>query len=409
MTSDTFLAGVNQLSRRVLRKTRRTWTSFRRINFIRPYWDSAEFLEGILYEEKSDVFLENLADKFRRRFNISGVTIPTSSGRTALELALKVLTSKYPAKRKVIIPTYCCRGVFDPVVRAGLIPIFADIDENLNLSKDSVRKCDEGSTLAVVVPHIGGCEAEIEEIALVARQRSIVVIEDACQSLGRKSSNHYDGSQYDMAIFSFGLGKNLMGTAGGFLSSKILETDICEEAKNLEREKTSMVRKRFREIVLKYSLNLNGNVDRYILSSYGYNRMHPLDAGLVLSQLDKLDTILQKRRRNAKIVTNSIRLSALDIRLQEDTDHVYTKLPLIFGDAKTCKTLSNALQQEGVETESMYIPLHLREFGTVYNTGDPLPNAERAYKNVFNVPVRPNLGEGELKRIVRAIENAGKR
>jgi len=392
-----------------LQNTLQFWKSYRKVSFIKPYWGITEFWNGILYRDVSnnDV-LRMLTDKFKRKFNVSGAIIPTSSGRTALELALRVLKKNYPAKRKVMIPTYCCRGVFDPVTRAGLTPVFADIDENLNLSKDSVEHRASRDILAVVVPHIGGCGAGIEQIALLAKQYDMVVIEDACQSLGRKSSGFFAGSRYDMSMFSFGLGKNVMATAGGLLLSNILETDTLKEARNLGEEDASVVKRRFWNFVLRYFLNLGRNIDDCLVSAYKYNWMHPLDAKLALSQLDRLDEIVHRRRRNAKAIIDTIHKVALNARLQQDKDHIYTKLPLIFNDSEECHELRRTLQGAGVETESMYVPLHLREFAAAYSTGESLPNSEEMYGNVFNVPVRPNLSQRELGRIIRAIESVGR-
>jgi len=353
--------------------------------------------------------LERLTNAFGSKLNIAGVVVPTSSGRTALELALRVLKKNYPARRNVVIPTYCCRGVFDPIAKVDLVPVFADMDDNLNMSVDSFGRCASRDTLAVVVAHIGGCGAQIERIVSIAKDYDIVVIEDACQSLGRKSSGNLSGTQHDMSIFSLGLGKNLMATAGGFLVSNILKADVSEEANRLGEEKTSVVRARFIGVVLKHFLNLGGDLDQYLFSSYEYSKMHALDAALALSQLDRLDPIIQRRRKNAKAIGDVVCRVNLNTRLQQDKEHIYTKLSLIFESLKECNRLRSALDRAGIETESMYVPLHLRRLTPSCSIEESLPHSERMYRNVFNVPVRPNLSEGELHRIIRAIESAGRR
>lgn len=345
-----------------------------------------------------------MKDRFRSKLRIPGAIILTSSGRVALELALRVLKKSNSARRKVIVPTYCCRGVFDPVVRVGLLPVFADMDQNLNISRDSSRQHMSDDVLAIVVPHIGGCKADIENIASSAKQHDIAVIEDACQSLGRESSGRFTGTDYDMSIFSFTLGKNLMATAGGLLASNILKDNVCKEATNLQQEDTSVVRKRFRAILLRYFFSIQTNIDDGLISSYQYNTMHPLDANLLLLQFGKLDEVVMLRRNNAQRIISSIQKANLDVRLPEDKDHIYTKLSLISRSPEECGKLRSYFNRQRIEIESMYTPLHLRDFGVSYSR-ESLPNSEGTYRNVFNIPVRPNLKSREVDRIVRAIES----
>lgn len=345
-----------------------------------------------------------MKDQFRSKLRISGAIILTSSGRIALELALRVLRESNPERRKVIIPTYCCRGVFNPVVRARLLPVFVDMDGNLNISRDSARQHMSDDVLGIVVPHIGGCKADIDDIASSAKQHGVAVIEDTCQALGRKSSGRFTGTDYDMSIFSFTLGKNLMATAGGVLISNILKDNICKEATNLQQEDTSVVRKRFWAILLRYFFNIQTNIDDGLISSYQYNAMHPLDANLLLHQLGKLDEVVMLRRNNAQKIISSIQRARLDVRWPEDKYHIYTKLSLICRSSEECGRLRDFFYRQGIETESMYVPLHLRDFA-VSNSRESLPNSEGEYKKVFNVPVRPNLRSRELDRIVRAIES----
>ncbi|MDD2890557.1 MAG: peptidoglycan bridge formation glycyltransferase FemA/FemB family protein, partial [bacterium] len=232
-----------------------------KVSFIKPYWGVKEFQCGTSYrdvEHPATVVMENdnsveiLIKKFRDKLNMKGTIIPTSSGRIGLELALRVLKSKYPKRNKVVIPTYGCKGTFDPVIKAGLSPILVDIGKDLNIAPSAVKDCLDAEVLAMLIPHLCGCKAETESLAKMAKEKDIIVIEDVCQGMGGKDSTGFWGTQYDMAIFSFGMGKNLMATAGGILVSNILEKEILEESKNLSNEDTKIVEKRFKNIVERY-------------------------------------------------------------------------------------------------------------------------------------------------------------
>jgi len=375
-----------------------------KVNFIKPYWGRTEFFCGLLHSDvRSGHSVEILTENLRQKLNITGVLIPTSSGRTAFELALRVLKKKQSARQKVIIPTYGCRGTFDPVINAGLIPVFADIDENLNVSVDSVRNHLKEDTLAILVPHLCGCKARIEEIVSMAHAKNVFVIEDACQALGGKDGGFFLGKWGDMSIFSFGMGKNLMATAGGVLASSIFAEDVRKEAQMLGKEDTALVKRRFRRTVFKYFFRPVLNIDRYRLSAYTYSEMHPVDAKLICAQLDRLEDILEKRKENAQKVIEALHRTGLRCALQDEEDHVYTKLSVICECPEDCCRLRNALHTGGVETEGMYTPLHLQGCAAEYSTREGLPHSERICTNVLNIPVRPNLSEKELNRILKAI------
>ncbi|MDD5530053.1 MAG: aminotransferase class V-fold PLP-dependent enzyme [bacterium] len=380
-----------------------TTPSFPKVTFIKPYWGIKEFFGGTFYRDVGDNnSIEILTKKFRNKLNIKGTIIPTSSGRTAFELALRVLKNKYPERNKVVIPTYGCKGTFDPIIKTGLTPVLVDVGKDLNITPSTAKDYLTTEVLAVLVPHLSGCKAEIENLAKMAKEKNIIIIEDVCQALGGRNSTGFWGTQYDMAIFSFGMGKNLMATAGGFLVSNVFEKEIPDEAKNLGDENTDTVKKRFENVVSKYFLKKDIEFEtRNIMSSYKYNKMHPLDAKLLLIQINRLENILQKRRSNAEKIIKELKKTGLKFNLQEDMNNVYTKLSLIFEDANECSELKSCFHKMGIEPEEMYAPLHLSNAGLKSSC----PYSEKVYKNVFNIPIRPNLKNKELNMILKAILN----
>lgn len=377
-------------------------SAYRTIYFIKPYWGLKELLvylySSYLKDEDVDAFLI----KFREKMSLNGIVVPTSSGRTAIELALKVLNSKHPNRKYVIIPTYCCKGVFDPIINAKLSPIFVDIDKNLNISSESVKAHINDDVLAIIVPHIAGCRADIESIVKIARDYDVTIIEDCCQSLGLKQSDKYVGTSYDMSVFSFGIGKNLMATAGGMLVSNIYKNELLAETKNLKDEDYYLVKKRLKNIILKYFLHINFNDYQPFLSSYNYNKMHPIDAKLATIQLDKLDEIIEKRQQNSIDILN-ITKSIQGLTVQECNCHIYTKLTIIYKDEQSLNNLKTCLCNSLIEYEGMYTPLHLRDFARCLDQPNDLLYSENVYKLVLNIPVRPNLSNNDLKRIKNSL------
>jgi dTDP-4-amino-4,6-dideoxygalactose transaminase len=382
------------------------------IPFLRPDWQFNEFWIGLSYQDNPNQSnVQEMTASLRQKLNIKGSLLATSSGRTALELALKVIKKTRPQKNKVLISTYGCRGIFDPILNAGLTPIFADIGLDLNLSHDSVKKlmAHHKDIAAIVIPHLCGTAAQIEPLSRLAQQEGIIIIEDACQSLGTLQDKQSLGTQYDMAIFSFGLGKTIMATSGGILSSRILENELAQEYKLLEKEQTRVVKRRFWKMFVKYFLRWNVNCHQEILDGYRYCQMHPLDAALIDSQLKRLEHVIDKQKRYANDIIQSLKETPLHFHIQDNQAHSYTKLSVIFDDENDCRKLLESLNKEGIEIEEMYTPLHLRDFSKGFPTGENLFNSEKIYKNVFNIPVRPNLKRHDLQRIKNAIRRIAPR
>jgi len=396
--------GIVTFARKILQWIR----SYRKVAFIKPYWGLSEIVGAFLGRGQSNKKLE---EKIRQKLNIKGVIVLTSSGRTALELALRVLKKEHPEKQKVIISTYGCRGIFDPVIRAGLIPILVDIDKNLNLSAVAVNKVlvKQDDVLAILFPHIGGCLADIDEIVDLAKEKGVVIIEDVCQALGIQKDGEYVGTQSDMAIFSFGMGKNLMASAGGMLISNIFQEEIEQELLCLGNEDKSIVRQRFQKLFFKYFIGWPFEQNHLLTNAYQYYRLSALDAFLLDKQLDQLERIIKKRQDHAQEIKAALKTANINCFLPEEPLHIYTKFSVIFEEANLRDKLYDSLHRAGVEIEEMYIPLHLRDVAAEFAEEHTCSYAERIYKNVWNIPVRPNLAKREMNRILKGIKNANTR
>lgn len=369
-----------------------------RIIFLKPYWGAQEMMAGFI--PSSPDTIKDLKLAFVRTFDLNGDVVPTSSGRTALDLALRALKQKNPNRTKVILPAYSCKGIYDPIISNGLIPVYADIDDNLNISAESVKEITqkEEGLLAVIVPHLGGCPADIKSIMAVAKLHDIVVIEDLCHALGGILPSA------DIAFFSFGIGKNVTATAGGMLYTKIIKFEINQIAKTLGDQETGSVIKRHRAALKQYFVDPFKAHEWDMESAYQFNAMHPLDAQLALIQLSKIGQINSRQTTHAQEIIKSVADSSYRCRIPADVRHVYTKCSLIFDDPSECAHLRAKFETQGVEVEDMYVPLHVR--GLEGKTPVALSLTEQVYKNVFNVPVRANLTFLEINRIKAIIAHA---
>ena len=139
------------------------------------------------------------------------------SGSLALELALRAC--HLDQGDEVIIPSFCCSTVVAPILAVGATPVLADVGSELNLTAETVEAARTGRTRAILVPHLFGNPANIEEIVKLGDANKIVVIDDAAQALGATINGQWAGTFGDMGVLSFGAEKVCFGLGGGALVS----------------------------------------------------------------------------------------------------------------------------------------------------------------------------------------------
>ncbi len=390
----------------------------RLIRFLEPYWKSEEIRIGSEWlsgEHGGNGGFE--VDEFETSFlgmtGLDGLPVATSSGRTALSLALRALKHEKPNRNQVVIPSYSCQGLLDPIIENGLTPIYADVGHDLNLTEATVVPHLSAKTLALVVVHLGGKYAtEIQAITHRSEQNGTVVIEDLCQALGGRTETRHWGASAPMAIYSFGLGKNLMATAGGMLIARIAQDSVLAEKERVTLEKPANAGARFSYIVdahLRAGLAMVSAmptmpVDAF-RSSYGSNRISLLDVELMNYQLQRMDEIVSARKKNARMLLTAIDGSSSLLVPGKDGANTWTKFIAMADTAIRATSIRTALHRAGIETETMYTPLHLVQRGEPYATFT-LPVTERIYKRVFNIPVRPSIEPNQMAYIAETIQHA---
>src|SRR5947207_15821120 len=116
----------------------------------------------------------------------------TSSGTSALTTAMAALG--IGAGDEVIMPSFTFVASFEAVLSVGAIPVLADIDETLTLNPAAVRKAITGRTKCVMPVHMCGSMAEMDELKQICTKHNLLLLEDACQSIGAKYKDKYVGT-----------------------------------------------------------------------------------------------------------------------------------------------------------------------------------------------------------------------
>lgn len=136
----------------------------------------------------------------------------TCNGRSAIYLYLKSLN--LPKGSEILVQSFTCNAVINPILWLGLTPVFVDIaPETLSMDPHDLQKKITDRSRVVILQHTLGYLGESEKVAQIAKENNLRILEDCAHSLG--CSPH--GTFGDAAILSFGLEKSISSRAGGVL------------------------------------------------------------------------------------------------------------------------------------------------------------------------------------------------
>lgn len=308
--------------------------------------------------------------------------IACASGTDAILLALKAL--ELEPNDEVIAPTFTFFATAGAIWNVGLKPVFCDIDpQTFNVTAETLRAALTPRTRAVVVVHLYGQMAPMQEIMDFAREHKLAVIEDAAQSLGARQNEKHAGTIGTIGTYSFFPSKNL----GGFGDGGLMVTDDDRLAERMRK------------------LRVHGGVQMYHHEMVGTNsRLDALQAAVLSAKLPHLDGWAEARRRNAEFY-NTAFAEVKQIRTPVTASgnyHVFNQYTL---RVERRDELKKHLDAAGIGNSIYYpLPLHLQEcFASLgYKAGD-LPESEQASREAISIPVFPELTESERAQVVETI------
>ena len=163
----------------------------------------------------------------------------------------------------------------------GARPVFADIDPlTLNIDPDRVEAAITPRTRAVIPVDVFGQPAPIEDLAAIARQHRLVLIQDACEAIGAERNNWRVGGLADAAVFAFYPNKQLTTGEGGIITTD--DPDLARILRSLSNQ----------------GRDDSGTWMNHVRLGYNY-RLDEMSAALGLSQLARIDEIIDRRSQVA--------------------------------------------------------------------------------------------------------------
>lgn len=306
----------------------------------------------------------------------SKYAIAVNSGTAALQAALYALDIK--SGDEVLLPSFTFVATANSVISVGAKPVFVDIRrDNYTMDPDDLKKKITKKSRAIIPVHLYGNVAYIDEISEIARKHHLSIIEDAAQSMGSTYKGRQTGNLSELGCFSLYAAKVMTSGEGGVIvtSNKKLYENLL------------MIRN-------------HGMVHGYDTRVLGLNlRLPELNAAIAKVQMKKLPGFLQKREKNAKILTEL--LSGANVTLPIPRKHEKVNWYLYTIASKIRDKISSELNANGIGATVYYgTPVHKTPY---YNQKTKLPNTEWAAKSVLSLPVQPLVTRKNLETIARII------
>ncbi|MBL0199515.1 MAG: DegT/DnrJ/EryC1/StrS family aminotransferase [Chitinophagaceae bacterium] len=211
-----------------------------------------------------------------------------SSGTAALTTAMSALGIGYGDE--VILPSFTFVASFEAVLSVGAIPVFVDVDDTLTLDPQAVRNALTPKTKCIMPVHMCGSMADLDALQAICKEHNIVLLEDACQSIGGSYKGKKLGTIGDAGTFSFDFVKTITCAEGGVVMSNREDVYIASDGyTDHGHDHTGVDR--------------GADLHPFI----GYNfRISELHAAVGLAQIKKLDTFLAIQKKNHKALKNAL-------------------------------------------------------------------------------------------------------
>jgi dTDP-4-amino-4,6-dideoxygalactose transaminase len=325
--------------------------------------------------------------------------LAVSSATAAMHLALKVLDIQ-PGD-EVIVPVYTFAATAAVVEHCGARPLFVDVDPlTCNLDPSRLEAALTPRTRAMIVVHMAGLPAEMDQILPIARLHGIPVIEDAAHAFPAKYRGRMIGTISDMTAFSFYATKPLATGDGGMLTTN--HSDYAQRVGLLSLHGIS------RDAWKRYSAEGSWYYE-VLEAGYKYN-MTDIAASLGLHQLARRQWLLQRRRMIAHRYTEAF-AHIPELEPPPDPEHVEHAWHLYLLRLRserlsiTRDEFIALLAQAKIGSSVHFIPLHLHPYyrAKYQLAPEAFPAALKSYQREISLPLYPGMTDEDVEDVIAAV------
>jgi perosamine synthetase len=329
-------------------------------------------------------------EQFERRMaDYVGVrhAVGVSSGTAALHLIVRALG--IGPGDEVLVPSFTFVASVNAILFEGATPVFVDIEpETYNLSPSDLERRVSPRTRAIMAVDVFGHPAEWDAILEIARRHCLDVIDDSCEALGAEYRGVKLGRLGRVAAFAFYPNKQMTTGEGGMLVTD--DEALARLARSLRNQGRDEM----------------GAWLHHPRLGYNY-RLDELSAALGLSQLGRLETLLARRERVARLYTERLQ-GCSGVRPPIVRPHVkmsWFVYVVTLDEGIDREAVMRILESRGVPVRAYFPPAHLQP----YNHGrhgpgaGGLPVTEAAARRTLALPFHNRLTEAEIERVVQSL------
>ena len=370
-----------------------------------PYgrqWIDEEDIEAVVKVLRSDWLTTGPKvgefEKEFARFTGAREAVAVSSGTAALHSIMHAIGVS-PGD-EVIVPPITFVATANAVVFQGGKPVFADVDpETLLIDPEEIKTKITPRTKAIIAVDYAGQPCNYDALRAIADRYGIILIADACHSLGARYKGQNAGTLADITAFSFHPVKHITTGEGGMVTTNI--TKLADKIRIFRNHGIDSDHRRRIEQGTWY----------YEMVDIGYNyRITDFQCALGLSQLRKLSEWLSRRQKIAQQYNKAFSgLSGIrPLTLAQEAYHSYHLYVLNCyqnGLSTIREELFAKLREECIGANVHYIPVHLHPYYQkhfCYQKGD-YPKAEKAYEQIISIPIFPRMSDIDVRVVIDAI------
>jgi len=311
--------------------------------------------------------------------------VATFNGTVALHLLAATLN--LGPGDEVIMPSLTYVATANAIRYTGATPVFVDSErETWNIAPNTVVEAITPRTRAILAVHLYGHPADMDPLRAIAEEHNVLLLEDAAEAHGACYKGRRVGSLSDAAIFSFYGNKIITTGEGGVIVTN--NQAWAERAFFLENQG-------------RYSEN------PYWHSEVAYNyRMTNIQAAIGLAQLERIDEMIDIRRRNAaRYNRRLVEVRGLTLPPEMDwAQNVYWMYSVIIKDEFGLERdeVRAKLRAAGIDTRPFFYPVHALP---MYKTGQSLPVAEDLGRRGINLPSGATLTPEQIDYVCDTLAN----
>jgi 8-amino-3,8-dideoxy-alpha-D-manno-octulosonate transaminase len=328
--------------------------------------------------------VQHTTDAFETRLKqIAGseYALGVTSGTAALQAGLVGL--EVEDGDEVIVPAVTFIATVGAVVTSRAVPVFAEVDESLNLNPASFEAQITEKTKAVIPVHLSNVSCDMDPIMAIAKKHGIKVLEDAAQAMGVTYHGRQVGSIGDAGAFSLQLSKNITTGEGGAL--------VTNEFRVFDRAA------RFHDQGGQFTTS-TGDIREHTSGEpfIGSNmRMTEIAGALAAAQIERLGGMIETMRNRAAGIRHRLSDMPVDWRKMPDPNGDGGNVTMFFETEETAIKFADALRAEGIPAGRVYggRPVYANPAvlnrKTAWSKGCPFNCAEHPTTRTYHIGMCP--------------------